>query len=197
MTKLDEELERAVATSEADAPAQAAVSKDAPAPSQQAKPRKNLGLLVALLVMGGAALALVLTSFQGAAVYSKGVDELLAQKDQIGERNVRVDGILVKGSLLRRDQPCEFRFRMTKNGKELPVRYAQCVVPDTFRDVPNVDVNVTAEGKLDGTGQLEADKIFAKCPSKYEMQQSAAKGEKAPHGAIPPAGVPIKGQSGS
>jgi cytochrome c-type biogenesis protein CcmE len=195
MTKLDEELERAVAIAEAET----AVSKDAPPPPAPParKPRQNLGLLIALLVMGGGALALVMTSFEGAAVYSKGVDELVAQKDKIGERTVRVDGILVKGSLLRRDQPCEYRFRMTKNGQELPVRYAQCVVPDTFRDVPNVDVQVTAEGKLDGNGHLEANNIFAKCPSKYEMQESAAKGEKAPHGAIPPAGVPIKGQSGS
>jgi cytochrome c-type biogenesis protein CcmE len=194
MTKLDEELERAVATAEAETP----VSKDAPPPPPPAaKPRRNLGLLIALLVMGGGALALVLTSFEGAAVYSKGVDELLAQKEKLGERTVRVDGILVKGSLLRRDQPCEYRFRMTKNGQELPVRYAQCVVPDTFRDVPNVDVQVTAEGKLAEGGHLEANTIFAKCPSKYEMQESAKKGEKAPHGPIPPAGVPMQGQSGS
>ena len=194
MTRLDEELERAVASSEAETPAETAVTKDAPA---ERKPRRNLGLLVALLVMGGGALALVLTSFEGAAVYSKGVDELLAQKEKIGDRTVRVDGILVKGSLLRRDQPCEYRFRMTKNGQELPVRYAQCVVPDTFRDVPNVDVQVTAEGKYDESGYLEANNIFAKCPSKYEMQESAKKGEKAPHGAVPPAGMPIQGQSGS
>jgi cytochrome c-type biogenesis protein CcmE len=195
MTKLDEELERAVATAEADT----AVSKDAPPPPPPPakKPRRNLGLLIALFVMGGGALALVMTSFEGAAVYSKGVDELLTQKEKLGERTVRVDGILVKGSLMRRDQPCEYRFRMTKNGQELPVRYAQCVVPDTFRDVPNVDVQVTAEGKLDPAGHLEANTIFAKCPSKYEMQESAKKGEQAPHGPIPPAGAPIKGLSGS
>src|SRR5262245_31930001 len=125
MTKLDEELERAVATSEAEAPPETAVSKDAP--SGASRPRRNLGLLMGLVVMGGGALALVLSSGKEASVYSKGVDELLAQKERFGDRNVRVDGILVKGSLMRRDQPCEYRFRMTKNGKELPVRYAQCV----------------------------------------------------------------------
>jgi cytochrome c-type biogenesis protein CcmE len=190
MTKLDEELARAVAAAEADAPTQAAVSRDAPA---ERKPRRNLGLLLALLVMGGGALTLVLTSFEGAAVYSKGVDEFVVEREKLADRMVRVEGTLVKGSLVRRDQPCEYRFRMTKNGKELSVHYPQCVVPDTFRDVPNVDVSVTAEGKLAEGGHLEAHTIFAKCPSKYDMKQSAAKGEKAPHGVIPP----VKGQSGS
>jgi cytochrome c-type biogenesis protein CcmE len=196
MTKLDDELAKAVAASEADAPVQAPVSRDAP---EDKKPRRNLGLLAALFVMGGGTLALVMTSFEGAAVYSKGVDELVAEREKLADRTVRVEGTLVKGSLVRRDQPCEYRFRMTKNGKELSVQYPQCVVPDTFRDVPNVDVSVTAEGKLDEAGNLQAHNIFAKCPSKYEMQQSAAKGEKAPHGAIPPqtAPVPVKGLSGS
>jgi cytochrome c-type biogenesis protein CcmE len=196
MTKLDDELAKAVAASEADAPVQAPVSRDA---HEDKKPRRNLGLLAALLVMGCGTLALVMTSFEGAAVYSKGVDELVAEREKLADRTVRVEGTLVKGSLVRRDQPCEYRFRMTKNGKELSVQYPQCVVPDTFRDVPNVDVSVTAEGKLDEAGNLQAHNIFAKCPSKYEMQQSAAKGEKAPHGAIPAqaAPVPVKGLSGS
>jgi cytochrome c-type biogenesis protein CcmE len=196
MTKLDEELATAVASSEADTKGLPPVIRDA---REERKPRRNLGLLLALLVMGGTTLALVMTSFEGAAVYSKGVDELVIEREKLADRTVRVEGLLVKGSLVRRDQPCEYRFRMTKNGKELSVHYPQCVVPDTFRDVPNIDVTVTAEGKLDEAGHLEAHNIFAKCPSKYEMQQSAAKGEKAPHGAIAPAGapVPVKGLSGS
>ena len=153
MTKLDEELAKAVASSEADAQGLPPVSRDA---QEERKPRRNLGLLLALLVMGGATLALVMTSFEGAAVYSKGVDELVGEREKLADRMVRVEGTLVKGSLMRRDQPCEYRFRMTKNGQELSVRYAQCVVPDTFRDVPNIDVSVTAEGKLDEAGHLEA-----------------------------------------
>ena len=63
---------------------------------------------------------------------------------------------------------------MTKNGVELPVSYAQCVVPDTFRDVKGVEVEVTAEGRMTPDGHLEASKIMAKCPSKYEMKEAAA-----------------------
>ncbi|HEX2671830.1 MAG TPA: cytochrome c maturation protein CcmE, partial [Polyangiaceae bacterium] len=88
---------------------------------------------------------------------------------------------LVKGSLMRRDQPCEYRFNLSKGGATLPVRYAQCIVPDTFRDMPGMDVMVTAEGKLDSAGNFEASNIFAKCPSKYEMKEMQKGGAKAPH----------------
>jgi cytochrome c-type biogenesis protein CcmE len=60
------------------------------------------------------------------------------------------------------------------------------VVPDTFRDMPGMDVEVTAEGKLDPEGHFEASQIFAKCPSKYEMKDRAAKGEEAPHAPAKP-----------
>jgi cytochrome c-type biogenesis protein CcmE len=68
----------------------------------------------------------------------------------------------------------------------LEVRYASCVIPDTLRDVKEMDVEVTAEGTLQDKGDyLEAKHVFAKCPSKYEMQQRKAAGEQAPHGEKP------------
>jgi cytochrome c-type biogenesis protein CcmE len=180
MSRLDDELSEAVEASDADQPAAPpAVS----APVRQPPPKRSIALLVALLVMGGGILVLVLTSFNDSAVYSKGVDELLAERVRLGDRAVRVAGTLVKGTLVHRDQPCEYRFKMQKNGSVLDVRYAQCVVPDTFRDVPGMDVQVTAEGKLSQAGYFEADQIMAKCPSKYEMKDRAKKGEKAPHSA--------------
>jgi len=180
MSKLDDELADAVADSEDNAPSsERPVAAPTPAPRPKRK-LNNVGLLAALLVMAAGILGLVLTSFKQSAVYSKGVHELLAEKDKLGGRNVRVTGNLVKGTLKKRDEPCEYRFTMVKNEKTLDVRYAQCVVPDTFRDVPGVDVEVTAEGKLDDEGYFEASQIMAKCPSKYEMKDRAAKGEVMP-----------------
>ena len=34
-----------------------------------------------------------------------------------------------------------------------------------------------------GAGAVEATQVLAKCPSKYEMKQKAANGEKMPHAA--------------
>ena len=136
--------------------------------------------------MGAALVAtFVLTGMQDKAIYSKPVDELLAQKDKFAGRPVRAEGNLVHGSLVKRDQPCEYRFTIVKNGAELPVRFPQCVVPDTFRDVPGMDVGVTVEGELLADNSFLASKVLAKCPSKYEMQQKKASGEKAPHAALP------------
>jgi cytochrome c-type biogenesis protein CcmE len=137
------------------------------------------------LAMGAAAIAtLVLTGMQDKAIYSKPVDELLAQRAKFIGRPVRAEGNLVHGSLTKRDQPCEYRFSITKNAAEMPVRFAQCVVPDTFRDVPDIDVGVTVEGELAQDGSFDATSVLAKCPSKYEMQQRKGHGEVMPHGPL-------------
>ena len=187
MAPIDDELAKAVADSERADPIGpvARAADEPPAGGFEPPPsRRSLGLLAGLLVAGGALLVLVLTSFKGSAIYSKKVDELLAERDRLASRNVRVEGSLVKGSLRRRDDPCEYRFNIAKNGADLEVRFPQCVVPDTFRDVPGMDVDVTAEGKLSAGGYFEATQIMAKCPSKYEMKQRASKGEAAPHARI-------------
>jgi len=132
-----------------------------------------------------AIVAVVMSSGQ-ASVYSKGVDQLVAEKARLMGRTVRLDGTLVSGSLRRRDTPCEYRFSLTKNGARLPVRFAQCVVPDTFRDVPGTDVRVTVEGVLEQGGYFSANQIMAKCPSKYEDQMR--KGQRPPY--APPTQAP-------
>jgi cytochrome c-type biogenesis protein CcmE len=90
-------------------------------------------------------------------------------------------GTLVPGTLARRSEPCEYKFKMKKNDTEVTVLYPQCVVPDTFRDVPGVNVEVTAEGQLASNGTFHATQIMAKCPSKYEMRGKSGQGQTAPH----------------
>src|SRR3954452_3169003 len=129
MRDVDKELQRAVAASDEAAPVASPVQPVFAPPRRKG----NLGLLIGLLVMAGAILTLVFTSFKGSAVYSKGVDELIREKDKYSDRAVRVQGVLVKGTLVHRDSPCEYRFDLQSNHVVLPVRFAQCIVPDTFR----------------------------------------------------------------
>jgi cytochrome c-type biogenesis protein CcmE len=145
---------------------------------------KGIAIAVGLAMAAGGIAALVLTGMQDKAIYSKPIDELLAQKTKFMGRPVRAEGLLVHGSLEKRDQPCEYRFVLQKNDAELPVRFAQCVVPDTFRDVPDLDVGVTVEGELKADNTFEASSVLAKCPSKYEMQQKKQQGEHMPHGPL-------------
>ena len=179
MSDLDKELERAVAAVDELAP----VSRREPPPTPPAR-KGNLGLLIGLLVMCGAILSLVFFSFSKSSMYAKGVDELLREKEKYSgvDRAVRVQGLLVRGTLTQRDrQPCEYRFDLESKHVVMPVRFPQCVVPDTFRDMPDMDVMVTVEGKLSSAGHFEASNIMAKCPSKYEMKEMQKGGQKAPH----------------
>lgn len=145
------------------------------------------GLVIVLpLVMGAAAIVgVVLVGFQDKGMYSKNVDDLIKQKSKFVGKPVRAEGNLVHGSLVKRESPCEYRFTIEKNGTSVPVRYAKCIVPDTFRDIPGMDVGVTVEGALRSDDSIEATQVLAKCPSKYEMKEKASQGEKAPHASMP------------
>ena len=159
-----------------DTPTGAAVPVSAPK-------RSGLVIVVPLVMLAAAIAGVVLTGMKDNAIYSKPVDELVAQKARFAGRPVRAEGNLVHGTLTRRETPCEYRFTITRNGVEVPVRYAQCIVPDTFRDVPGMDVGVTVEGELRADNSFEATSVLAKCPSKYEMNDRRSNGEVMPHGA--------------
>jgi cytochrome c-type biogenesis protein CcmE len=142
-------------------------------------------LVVPLVMAGVAVVGLVLAGMKDNAIYSKPVDQLMAQKAKFAGRPVRAEGNLVHGTLMKRDTPCEYRFSIEKSGVAVPVRYAQCIVPDTFRDVQGMDVGVTVEGELLADNTFEATSVLAKCPSKYEMKDRAAHGEQMPHATLP------------
>lgn len=145
---------------------------------------KRFLLPAVTIVLASAITTFVLAGMKDNAIYSKAVDELVANKAKFAGRPVRAEGNLVHGSLVKRDAPCEYRFSLAKNGATLPVRFAQCVVPDTFRDVPDMDVGVTVEGELKADDTFEASSVLAKCPSKYEMQDRKDRGEHMPHGPV-------------
>jgi cytochrome c-type biogenesis protein CcmE len=177
---VDQELARAV--EEAEAEAIPAVAQPATPPPVPPKPKRNLGLLAGLLVMVAGILTLVFSSGKDAAIYSVGVDQLMKDPARYNQRSIRAKGMLVKGTLAKRDEPCEYRFKIVEHGTELAVHHPSCVVPDTFRDMPGMDVEVQAEGKLAEDGKtFVSTNIIAKCPSKYEMKQKSMAGELAPH----------------
>ena len=168
--KLDDELEQAIRDGEHDkeptsAPGVEAPADRAPTPARR---NRNLGLLVALLVMVGAVVALFMVGFKEAAVYAVPVKDLNAQASSMVGRKVRVEGELVPGSLVKRDEPCEYRFVIHTGDDRLAVRYPNCVVPDTFRDRPEGGVEVKVEGALVAPGDFEATLVMAQCASKYD-----------------------------
>jgi cytochrome c-type biogenesis protein CcmE len=186
MSRIDEELEQAIQDQgkSPKAAVSAAVSADEARPVvADAQERKGWGLLAVLLVLAGGVLTLVFSGGEEAVTYSYKVEDVKSKGADLGDRQLRVQGMLVAGSLVKRDNPCEYRFMVrdqgVTTGEALQVRYPLCVVPDTFRDREGVEV--TVEGRLAADGHMQATKIFAKCPSKYDpsTHEMGSEGAKA------------------
>ena len=129
-------------------------------------------LLVGSLVLGASVLGAVFGLSKERPIWARSVSEFRVHPSF--DRTVRVSGYLVPGTLCKMTDRCEHRFRISELRPEkpavLPVRYQSCLVPDTFRDVPGVDISIIVEGKLcAGCHIFEAAQIMAKCPGKYEM----------------------------
>jgi cytochrome c-type biogenesis protein CcmE len=185
---LDDELAKALTDSDDVAEDVAVVPAMASGSHQAPRSKGNLVLLAALIAIGGGLVALFLVGFKEAAIYALPTDQAVARAAELGGRKLRVDGELVPGTLAKRDQPCEFRFRMQSEGKELAVRYPQCVIPDTFRDRPEGGVMVTVEGQLSKDGGFDATLVMAKCTSKYDPKTHEIEMPDGP--AKPPMGKP-------
>lgn len=151
----------------------------------------SAGLKVGIVfsMLAGALLLLWFsTTAEDAFVYSKLVDDVLEDPAAFRDRDVRIEGDLKQGSILFQESPCEWRFVLGQPGKEMPVRFPQCIVPDTFKD--GMGLKVTVQGRLGEDGHFVASQLIPRCPSKYEMQQAKLRGEKMPHVA-PPAMRPM------
>jgi len=153
-------------------------------PSAGKREREGIAPVVKVgivFVVLGAALSLLLFGSEAsdALVYSKLVNEVLVKPEDFKNRELRVEGDLKQGSIQFREEPCEYRFVIGKEGKEMPVRFPQCVVPDTFRD--GMGITVTVQGRIEPDGSFHANQVVPRCPSKYEMQQKQRNGERAPH----------------
>ncbi len=130
---------------------------------------------------------LAVSGFQEGKTYYYTVDEIAAGAGARGKARLKVSGEVVAGSIDRRAEG--LFFTLTENGREMPVLYAGLdPVPDTFKD----HAKAVVEGRLQPDGRFLADKIQAKCASKYEAmyaEEQAAPAE-APAGTAPAAAPP-------
>ncbi len=167
------------------------VPDDAGDPRDHDEPRgipASAKIAAVLFVLVGGIVALVLSTPMGDAVsYSKLVHEVVADPDAYRDRQLRVEGDLTPGSIQFREEPCEWRFVIQKEGRQMPVTFPQCVVPDTFRD--GFGIQVTVQGRLQEDGSFLANEVIPRCPSKYEMQERLEAGESMPHAAPAPTGT--------
>lgn len=128
--------------------------------------RSNLKFIVAGGVIALAVGYLVLMGLQGTTVYFLTVGELEARGPAAQNQVFRVSGNLVPGTLTRDTSGLAIAFQIADPGAHatLPVVYRGGQVPDIIGD----NIEIVAEGKLDGQGTFTASNVLAKCPSRLE-----------------------------
>ncbi|WP_130471444.1 cytochrome c maturation protein CcmE [Candidatus Magnetaquicoccus inordinatus] len=119
-------------------------------------------LIGSLLVVGGALLTLVFTSFTGALVYFYTPSEIKAKGNELQGRKVRIGGMVQEGSLLREPGSQKMRFMVVDNSERLPVQY-EGMTPDLFREGQGVIV----EGVWRSGETFQAATILAKHSEDY------------------------------
>jgi cytochrome c-type biogenesis protein CcmE len=117
-------------------------------------------LLLALIVLG-AFFAIGFTMFTRSVVYYRTPTEVLTMPGQ----HVRLSGRVVSGSITRDVQADVVSFEVTDGRSTVPVRFVG-PAPDTLKD----GADAVAEGALAADGTFAAEKLFAKCPSKFQSK---------------------------
>ncbi len=124
---------------------------------QNKKLKFGIGIGIILAVVAWEAIL----GFQQSKTYYVTVGELLSRK--AARRHVRVGGIVAPGSIERRGGI--LTFRLTQDASSIPATYVGAdTLPDTFVGGSQAIV----EGDYTASGEFRAQKIQAKCASKYQ-----------------------------
>jgi cytochrome c-type biogenesis protein CcmE len=139
-------------------------------------------LAVGLAVAGIAiATALTLRAFQENMMFFVEISDV-ADGEYPEDRNFRVGGLVVDGSVRREPGELEVNFDLTDTQSELTVRYAG-ILPDLFRE----GQGIIAHGRLGDDGVFVADEVLAKHDENYmppEVAESLAKHAAAQEAAL-------------
>lgn len=130
----------------------------------------NLKFVVAGVVIALAVAYLVMMGLQGNTQYFLTVSELQARGLSAQNQILRVSGTLVPGSLQREADGLGVQFLIADPAAAAPltVTYRGGQVPDTMSDTSANNIEIVAEGKLNGAGTFAATDVLAKCPSRLE-----------------------------
>ncbi len=126
--------------------------------------RIGLTSLVLALAFGG----LLWTSLSEGTEYYKHVDEVMTDPSPWYGKKLQLHGHVIDGSILRKRDTLDYKFKVQNNGSVVEARYTG-IVPDTFKDGSEVVI----KGTLGPDGfQVEPNGVMAKCPSKYEASNA-------------------------
>ena len=133
-------------------------------------------MLAVGLTVAGIAIAAVfgLQAFKENMMFFVSVSDVVAG-NYPEERNFRVGGVIVEGSIEREDESLAIRFLVTDLRCEIPVTY-EGVLPDLFRE----GQGVVAHGRMGDDGVFAAEEVLAKHDENY-MAPEVAESMAATH----------------
>jgi len=144
------------------------------------KPRQQRMLAVGLVAIGiGIGVALTLTAFEENMMFFIDISDVNEGKYP-ANRNFRVGGLVVEGSVERKKGALEVQFDLTDLNTELTVIYSG-ILPDLFRE----GQGIVAHGRLGADGRFIADEVLAKHDEKY-MPPEVAESLKQYRPAVAP-----------
>jgi cytochrome c-type biogenesis protein CcmE len=123
----------------------------------------KFGAIMAVIV--GSLVWLAIGGVADTKTYYKTIPELQQLGKQAQDKKLRVGGDVQPGSILK--NAAETSFILHQGATTLNVVYTGSdPLPDTFRD----NAQALADGRLGSDGVFHANKIQAKCASKYEAK---------------------------
>jgi cytochrome c-type biogenesis protein CcmE len=129
------------------------------------KPRhKRLAIVAVVLVVIGAAAALILNAFQSNLVFFFSPSQIASKEAPVG-RTFRLGGLVVAGSVKR--DGVSVNFEVTDTAKTVPVHF-EGILPDLFKE----GKGVVAQGKLQD-GVFVAKEVLAKHDENYMPPEAA------------------------
>lgn len=129
-----------------------------PAPPVRTASRARLVVAGVVLL---AALAFLLLRLGDATLYFRTADEAVAQRDSLGDRRFRLEGVVVAGSVEQVGN--DVTFEVAENGATVPVRHTGDP-PELFQ--PNIPV--VLEGRFaEGSDVFASDRIMVKHSESY------------------------------
>jgi len=141
-------------------------------PSKRWKFGIGIGIILAVVAWEA------VSGFEESKTYYVTVNELTQGQSSRG--HVRVGGVVAQGSIARRSG--KITFRLAQDANSIPVTYVGTdTLPDTFKD----GAQAIIDGNYLASGEFRAEKIQAKCASKYQAAPaSGGASSKGPVAAL-------------
>jgi cytochrome c-type biogenesis protein CcmE len=135
---------------------------DGPTPRPPRSRGRGLLVGVVILALLGGIVALLIVQVQGSSLYYYNVDEAVAQRATIGDRDIRIQGTVV-GEPHEEGADDALVFDLAFNGASVAVRHLGSEPPPLFKSgVPSV-----LEGHFTDDGSFVSERIVIKHSEEY------------------------------